>query len=67
MGNKTLENLMQNWPQGPQFIGGPEYSRLSFEQGQNGLSVDRLVDRPTVRFLTVGVVDRSADRPPQSN
>ena len=34
------------------------------EPSQNGLSVDHPVDQPTVRFLTIGVVDRSVDRPP---
>ena len=33
-----------------------KYSRWGTEQAQNGLSVDRPVDRPTVRFLTVGAI-----------
>ena len=54
-----LENLKQNSPQMPQFIG---LEKLAVG-GLTELSVDRPVDRPTVIFQTVvPSVDRSVDR-----
>ena len=54
-----LKNLVENSPQKPQFIG---LEKLAI-RSQVGLSVDRPVDRPTVRILTVEpAVDRPVDR-----
>ena len=40
----------------PVFIGDPKYSCWGPGEVETDLSVDRLVDRPTVRFLTIGAV-----------
>ena len=58
----ALENLKRNRPSESIFIGFPKYSRWDPDQAQNGLSVDRRVDRPTVRFLTIGDVSRPTCR-----
>ena len=59
LAQKPLENLRENSPQMPQFIGLEKLAVGS----QIGQSVDRPVDRPTVRILTVEpAVDRPVDR-----
>ena len=50
---------MQNWPNGPKYIG---CQKLAF-MTQIDLSVDRPVYRLTVIFQTVGVVSRPLGRP----
>ena len=58
LAQNPLKNLRENSPQMPQFIELKKTSRWS----QDGLSVDRPVDRPTVRNLTVvPAVDRGLD------
>jgi len=44
-----------------------KYGLWGPEQAQNGLSVDRPIDRLTVRFLTIEAVDRPGGRAPQGN
>ena len=59
LAQNPLKNLVENSPQMPQFIGLEKLAVGS----QVGLSVDRPVDRPTIRFLTVEpAVDRPVDR-----
>ena len=59
LAQNPLKNLRENSPQMPQFIG---LEKLTVES-QIGLSVDRPVDRPTVRNLTVvPAIDRPVDR-----
>ena len=59
LAQNPLENLIENIHQMPQFIGLEKLAVGS----QIGLSVDRPVDRPTVRILTVvPAVDRPVDR-----
>ena len=60
----ALENLGRNRPKEPIFIRFSKYSRWGPEQAQNGMSVDRPVDQPTIRFLTVGDVRQPFGRPP---
>ena len=58
LAQNPLRNLIENSPQMPQFI---EFQKLAVG-ARNELSVDRPVDRPTVRILTVEPsVDRSVD------
>ena len=64
MRNFALENLFENNPQNPIFIGVWKYSRWGSEHVRIDLSVDRLVNRQTIKFLTVGVtIDLPVDRP----
>ena len=59
LAQNSLKNLRENSPQMPQFIELKKTSRWS----QVGLSVDRPIDRLTVRNLTVvPAVDRPVDR-----
>ena len=60
---KLSKNLISNSLREAQFIGSSKTSRCRPSQQSGLLAVDRSVDRPTVRFLTVGpAVDRSVDR-----
>ena len=59
---KLSKNLVSNSPREAQFIGSSKTSRCRPSQQSALLSVDRSVDRSTVRFLTVGpAVDRGPD------
>ena len=53
---KTSQNLSEKLVKNP--IYSPEKaSRWALKTGQIGLSVDCPVDRPTVKFLTVGLLE----------
>ena len=63
MRRKALKNLVENSLREALYMGSQNYSRWQPEKVIFDLPVDRLVDQPTVIFLTVEPpVDRPVDR-----
>jgi len=63
-GSKTFPKSYRKLAKRTPFYRVQKYSCWGPEQAQNGLSVDRPVDQPTVKFLTIGAVGPPPDRPP---